>query len=286
MQATMRSNQEENQEEKHYVARLQPKYYYKFEKSLEGYKHGILSATIIYKLLIYFLESDFSINEDYEFNEEEARQFYIRREILRTISSHTCHDVYHLDMMNFSFLLIMMDDAQEWGRKRISELYVKKSSNYDFESVTAYFGEAGEYGTYRDEGEDKNVNKFEMKENFTFPSNEEENVKEVLKSLWQQRKGYEEIFRDGQDTAKRNFVFSKQSSIELKKNKPIKFIVSFLINNDRAPVFQVKVNSASQAAVHEKYALDYMKKVFVNQQVTLVNDEAGTNSSTYEVSRK
>lgn len=62
----------ENQEEKHYVARLQPKYYYKFEKSLEGYKHGILSATIIYKLLIYFLESDFSINEDYEFNEEEA----------------------------------------------------------------------------------------------------------------------------------------------------------------------------------------------------------------------
>lgn len=276
----------ENQEEKHYVARLQPKYYYKFEKSLEGYKHGILSATIIYKLLIYFLESDFSINEDYEFNEEEARQFYIRREILRTISSHTCHDVYHLDMMNFSFLLIMMDDAQEWGRKRISELYVKKSSNYDFESVTAYFGEAGEYGTYRDEGEDKNVNKFEMKENFTFPSNEEENVKEVLKSLWQQRKGYEEIFRDGQDTAKRNFVFSKQSSIELKKNKPIKFIVSFLINNDKAPVFQVKVNSASQAAVHEKYALDYMKKVFVNQQVTLVNDEAGTNSSTYEVSRK
>ena len=281
-----RENQEENQEEKHYVARLQPKYYYKFEKSLEGYKHGILSATIIYKLFIYFLESDFSINEDYEFNEEEARQFYIRREILRTISSHTCHDVYHLDMMNFSFLLIMMDDAQEWGRKRISELYVKKSSNYDFESVTAYFGEAGEYGTYRDEGEDKNVNKFEMKENFTFPSNEEENVKEVLKSLWQQRKGYEEIFRDGQDTAKRNFVFSKQSSIELKKNKPIKFIVSFLINNDRAPVFQVKVNSASQAAVHEKYALDYMKKVFVNQQVTLVNDEAGTNSSTYEVSRK
>lgn len=76
----------------------------------------------------------------------------------------------------------MMDDAQEWGRKRISELYVKKSSNYDFESVTAYFGEAGEYGTYRDEGEDKNVNKFEMKENFTFPSNEEENVKEVLKA--------------------------------------------------------------------------------------------------------
>ena len=125
-----------------------------------------------------------------------------------------------------------------------------------------------------------------MKENFTFPGNEDENVKEVLKSLWQQRKGYEEIFRDGQDTAKRNFVFSKQSSIELKKNKPIKFIVSFLIGNDRAPVFQVKVNSASQTAVREKYALDYMKKVFADQQVTLANNEVDTNSAIYEISRK
>src|SRR5699024_2685009 len=101
--------------------------------------HGILSAIIIYKLLIYFLESDFNINEDYRFDEEESRQFYIRREILRTISAHTCHDVYHLDMLNFAFLLIMVDDAQEWGRKRISELYVKQNSNYEFGSIVPYF---------------------------------------------------------------------------------------------------------------------------------------------------
>ena len=92
---------ESNLEEKKYVARLQPKYYFKFQKSLEEYKHGILSAIIIYKLLIYFLESDFNINEDYTFDKEESRQFYIRREILRTIAAHTCHDVYHLDMLKF-----------------------------------------------------------------------------------------------------------------------------------------------------------------------------------------
>lgn len=40
--------------EKPFVARLQPKYYFKFQKSLESYNHGILSAIIIYKLLIYF----------------------------------------------------------------------------------------------------------------------------------------------------------------------------------------------------------------------------------------
>ncbi len=63
--------------EKLFVARLQPKYYLKFHKLLERYNHGILSAIIVYKLLIYFLESDFNINEDYRFDKEEARQFYI-----------------------------------------------------------------------------------------------------------------------------------------------------------------------------------------------------------------
>lgn len=89
--------------ERRYVARIQPKYYNKFQKSLERYNHGILSAIILYKLLRYFLESDFNINEDYQFGQEEARQFYIHREILRAVASHTCRDIYHLDMLSFSF---------------------------------------------------------------------------------------------------------------------------------------------------------------------------------------
>ena len=68
--------------QKTYVARLQPKYYFKFQKSLEKSMHGIISSIIIYKLLIYFLESDYNINEDYVFYEEDMRQFYIRREFL------------------------------------------------------------------------------------------------------------------------------------------------------------------------------------------------------------
>lgn len=119
-----------------YVARLQPKYYFKLQKSLEHNKHGVLSALIIYKILLYFLESDYNINEDYRFSEEEARQFYIRREILRAISSHTCSDIYQLDALSFSFLLIITDDAQDWGRKSISELYTINSQNsYSFNKV-------------------------------------------------------------------------------------------------------------------------------------------------------
>ena len=53
---------------KRYVARLQPKYYFKLQKSLEHSQHGILSSLIIYKHLLYFLESDYSLNEDYMFD--------------------------------------------------------------------------------------------------------------------------------------------------------------------------------------------------------------------------
>ena len=40
-----------------------------------------------------------------------------------------------MDIFKFSFLLIICDDAQEWGRKSISELYVNKSNKYSFGSI-------------------------------------------------------------------------------------------------------------------------------------------------------
>ena len=97
----------------YYVARLQSKYYFKFQKSLERNKHGILSTLIIYKMLTYFLESDYSLNEDYRFDKEECRQFYIRREILRAIASHTCDDIYQMYMGSFSFLLRICDEDRK-----------------------------------------------------------------------------------------------------------------------------------------------------------------------------
>ena len=49
---------------------IQPKYYNEFQRSLwKRYNHGVLSAIILYKLLRYFLESDFNINEDYQFGQ-------------------------------------------------------------------------------------------------------------------------------------------------------------------------------------------------------------------------
>lgn len=257
--------------EKPYVARLQPKYYFKFQKSLERYNHGILSAIIVYKLLIYFLESDFNINEDYRFDKEEARQFYIRREILRAVASHTCHDVYHLDMLNFGFLLIMADDAQEWGRKRISELYVKQSSNYEFDSITPSFDI--KKGIYRTSNEEKeiDIHKFTIKEQFKFPKGELENLKGILASLIKQRNGYQEIFRDGQDTAKRNFIFEKKCDVVYDENKAVKFSISFTVSNDTKPTFEIVVLSANKTAMTKTYADNFLKEIYEGYNIKQIN---------------
>lgn len=89
--------------------RIQPKYYLKYAKSLEGFQHGIISTIIIYKMLLYFLESDFNLNDDYIYKNEDARQFYIRREILRAIAAHTCPDAYNIHITTFPSLLFLCD---------------------------------------------------------------------------------------------------------------------------------------------------------------------------------
>lgn len=150
-------------------------------------------------MLLYFLESDYSINEDYEFKHEDARQFYIRREILRAIASHTCADIYQLDALNFSFLLIVADDSQEWGRKSISELYTQK------EISTYKFNEAEIKASKRID--DKIIYECYIGEEYLLSKLDP--LKDLIKRFLCQAKTYRDIFRDGQDTANRNFDFKR-----------------------------------------------------------------------------
>lgn len=233
-----------------YVARLQPKYYFKFQKSLERCMHGTISALVIYKLLIYFLESDFNINEDYQFDEEDTRQFYIRREILRSIASHTCTDVYHLDMCNFAFFLIIMDDSQDWGRKRISELYVKSKVKYDFGDIVTNFDD--ENGIYQ----------CSINETFTFPRNNKSEIEDLLHRLKSQYKNYKTIFRDGQDTSIRNFDFIKECKIVTdEEDKPI-FNVKLNIPSKKSSNIMIELStdaSAKLKTVSKTYNESYFK---------------------------
>ena len=105
----------------HNKTEIQHKFRDKFAKSLEDYKHGSLSGLLLFKKLTYFLETDFA-QEKCSLDCEDLRQFYIRKEILRAICGHTCPKIYHLDLNTISFLLILCDELQEWGRPRFEEL--------------------------------------------------------------------------------------------------------------------------------------------------------------------
>lgn len=54
----------------------------------------------------------------------------------------------------------------------------------------------------------------------------------VLLSLYKQCKGYKEIFRDGQDTIRRNFTFEKHCEVVLEETKQIRFGIDLIISNE------------------------------------------------------
>lgn len=104
-----------------YKTALQSKYYLKFSRSFENFNHGIISCVLLMKNLVYFLESDFDLSKPFT-DAEDARQFYIRREILRAIASHTSTDIYHLFPNSLAFILILSDEIQLWGRPNFYEM--------------------------------------------------------------------------------------------------------------------------------------------------------------------
>lgn len=254
-----------------YVARLQPKYYFKFQKSLEKNSHGILSTIIIYKLLTYFLESDYNINEDYTFEEEDCRQFYIRREILRSIASHTCDDVYQLYMGSFAFLLRICDDTQEWGRKNISELYVKSGQSYELKDISLEFnsGENSSICTIDEEIEISN-------------SLSKESVIHLIKRVREQSLTYVTIFRDGQDTIKRDFSFVK---ILLIKYNGIEIQLTLNISKNDSSRLEGTINYTSTGNVNKEFSPEAFESMHLVLEKFEVKD-ANSNIVTEEPPRK
>ena len=97
-----------------YHTEVQQKYYDKFSKSLEEYRHGMFSGFLLFKVLVYFLETDFSPHKN-TITPEDRRQFLIRREMLRAICCHTCPTI--------------CDEIQEWDRPRFDDLYCTREAS-------------------------------------------------------------------------------------------------------------------------------------------------------------
>lgn len=230
--------------EERYVARLQSKYYFKFQKSLERNRHGILSTLIIYKLLTYFLESDYNLNEDYYFNKEDCRQFYIRREIIRAIASHTCDDIYQMYMGSFSFLLRICDDTQEWGRKNLSELYVKSNQTYELKDIDLFFCLEGKGQTQ--------INKCTVDEQIGVP--DKESAINLIRRFRDQALVYVTIFRDGQDTISRDFSFVRKLEI---KTPDVPIALTLEVDKDRASQLQGILTLTSDSTKNQPFGKEF-----------------------------
>lgn len=207
-----------------YYGRIQPKYYIKYTKSLERYKHGIISALIIYKMLLYFIESDFNMNEDYKFKSEDKRQFYIRREILRAIAGHTCEDIYHMKLTTFSALLINCDELQEWDRRKWDDFYTGLDKDAISITVKSFSSEGINI--------EQVVN---VEKNSELRNN-------ILKGMLKQFDYYKTIFRDGQDTSNRNFDFKKSFTLNCKTKHGDEeeiFGIELSIKKDEAAMFKI-----------------------------------------------
>lgn len=110
---------------KSFITHIQPKYFLKFSEALERRDHGIVSCLVLMKNLVYFLETDFLLDTHKPFHSEDAKQFLIRRNILRAIAAHSCRNIYHLKVPQFPFLLTIFDEMHEWGRPRFVEMFEK-----------------------------------------------------------------------------------------------------------------------------------------------------------------
>lgn len=105
-----------------YVTHLQAKFYLKFLGAMSVFDHGVVSTTILTKNLVYFKESDYMLDPLKTLGQEDARQFLIRKEILRAIASHNLEEIYYLGIKNFPFMLTVCDEMQEWGRPRLVDI--------------------------------------------------------------------------------------------------------------------------------------------------------------------
>ena len=190
------------------------------------------------------------------FDYEDSRQFYIRREILRSMASHTCKDIYQNDALTFSFLLIICDDAQEWGRKNISQLYVNDANNYSFGGVNVDL---------------KAISDISIKDNYEV--SKKDYLSSLLERYQDQCKEYRNLFRDGQDTSYRNFNFYRHLGI---KSTIVNGVTDYLLTLEITTDEQTRViaKKIDGSKIKDKDVLkDILNEIFKKDGGTRLNAE-------------
>jgi len=242
-----------------FVGRIQPKYYLKYAKSLEAFQHGIISTVIIFKMLLFFLESDFNLNDDHLYSEEDARQFYIRREILRAIASHTCPDAYNIHITTFSSLLFLCDELQEWGRKTWNELYTGLNENSVSLTIERFTSDS-----------------IDVKETIEMKLVEDiaSVVRNICRIFERQYSLYKTTFRDGQYTAKRDFDLKKTMTFNLPTNgaQTRSIVVTYILPKAEQCKFEIDLSMVgSDADAYKNKIREEISKKLYGQDLNIVS---------------
>lgn len=133
-------------------------------------------------------------------------------------------------------------------------------------------------GEHRDET--IKIHSFKAKEKFSFKN--ESDLRDTFLSLYKQCRGYKEIFRDGQDTIRRNFNFEKQCDISFENTKSVNFVVQLIISYDDRPRFTITVSGDTPRALN-KFGVKYFEEIFKPYMVEKLESSSKEYSNTYEI---
>ena len=188
-----------------------------------------------------------NLNDDYTYSAEDAQQFYIRREILRAMASHTCPDAYNVHMYTFPSLLFMCDELQEWGRKTWNELYTGLNEN----SVELKI-------------EDFKSDIINVAETIDMTNIDDDNIvlNNICRIFERQYSLYKTTFRDGQHTAKRDFDLFKSMLLKLKSSGATEnsIIIKYSLPKEESGKFIVDLTKY-KASEKNKLKIDIEKKL-------------------------
>jgi len=130
--------------EREFITHVQSKYLLKFSEAYERRDHGIVSCLVLMKNLVFFLETDYTVDTRKPLDLEDAKQFLVRRNILRAIASHSNDNIYYLKVIEFPFILRICDELHERERPRLIEMFEGEKINRvvtveDFSHATIHY---------------------------------------------------------------------------------------------------------------------------------------------------
>jgi len=226
-----------DEEKRIFRTHVQAKYYLKYSKSLEDFEHGIFSCILLMKSLTYFLESDFDMDDLKPLEYKDARQCAIRREILRAIADHTCEQIYHIKPHTLSFLLILCDELQSWGRPTFEEIMQGDGPDEPLSQLKS-FGEQ------------------EVEFELDFPGSLEE-VYDRTRVLFRR---FHKVLRVAVDAPER--LFTCHITVR-NKSKPVKatFTFRFESRKETPPEFHFAINNETWRLWAETYKDHWRKKL-------------------------